>query len=212
MPRRVCQSLLSDAEKRVFVRRRQRRNFFDAGSLLPSKIENPVAQTSVCLSDYRDAGDGILEAHQITEPCDDKATNFAVFELGKILYNENLDAAVFDPPRTLESFDLAALVEELKTNETALLGRLGEYSFEQKETERTFDGKGAVKKETQRESEVFPTRDGKRIVKLLSENGVPLAGEKLAKEEERVGKELAAAEENYEKEQAKHAAVANISS
>jgi len=138
------------------------------------------------------AGNGILEAHRVTEPCieNDVNSDLSILELEKVSYNTNLNAAVFDPPRTLENFDLAALVEELKKNEEALLERVGEYSFVQKETERIFDGKGAVKKETRKTYEVFPTRQGKRVLKLVSENGVSLTGEKLAREEQRVVREI----------------------
>lgn len=180
------------------------RYFFGANSKLPIKIENPAAQTSVCLSNYRDAGNGILEAQKLTEPCAaDSNANSVVFELEKVSYNAPLNQTIFDPPGTLENFDLAALLAELTENEEKLQERLSEYSFVQKVSERTFTGKGAVNKESQRVYEVFPTRGGKRVLKLISENGVPLAGEKLAGEERRASKELTDAEEEFEKEQRK---------
>lgn len=180
------------------------RYFFGVNSKLPIKIENPAAQNSVCLSDYRDAGNGVLEAQKLTEPCAAESNaNSVVFEMEKVSYNAPLNQTIFDPPGTLENFDLAALLVELTKNEEKLQERLSEYSFVQKVTERTFNGKGAVKKESQRIYEVFPTRGGRRVLKLISENGVPLAGEKLAGEERRAGKELTDAEEEFEKEQRK---------
>ena len=180
------------------------RYFFGVNSKLPIKIENPAAQTSVCLSDYRDAGNGVLEAQKLTEPCAAESNaDSVVFELEKVSYNAPLNQTIFDPPGTLENFDLAALLAELTKNEEKLQERLSEYSFVQKVSERTFNGKGAVKKESQRIYEVFPTRGGRRVLKLISENGVPLAGEKLAGEERRAGKELTDAEEEFEKEQRK---------
>lgn len=87
-----------------------------------------------------------------------------------------------------------------------MLERVSEYSFVQKETERAFDGKGGIKKETIKTYEVFPTRQGRRVLKLVSENGVPLTGEKLVKEEQRVVKELEKSEAESARKQEKSVA------
>ena len=183
------------------------RYFFSRKTGLPIKIENSALRYSACFSDYR-IENGILEPHRVTEPCSepDKNPDYSIFELQKVSYNSSFNAAIFDPPPTLENFDLAALVEELRKNEIALQERVSEYSFVQTETERVYDGKGAVKKEIRKTFEVFPTRDGKRVLKLTSENGVPLAGGKLIREEQRVVKELERSEAEYARKQEKSGA------
>lgn len=178
------------------------RYYFGANSKLPVKIENPALAYSFCFGDYREEN-GVLEPHKFVNNCG--ATDAQTFELARVSTNANLTAAVFDPPRTIENFDIAALLAELQKNERELQARLDQYSFVQTSIERDFDDKGAVKKETRKVYEVFPTRAGKTVLKLVSENGVELAGEKLEKENQRVAKELTEAEEDYQKEQAKRA-------
>lgn len=171
---------------------------FGANSKLPIKIENQTLNYSACLSDFRPSEKGVLEAHQIIEPCDNSEKQ-AVYQLEKITYNANLNRTIFDPPLKLENFNLVETIANLFQSEKNMLELIDQYSYEQIQTERTFDGKGLVKTETVRKYEVFPTKIGRRILKLVSENNVPLTGERLAKEEKRAGEKLVEAEEDYQR-------------
>jgi hypothetical protein len=95
--------------------------------------------------------------------------------------------------------DVAALLREVSLNQNQLEQRFTEYSFMQKETAREINSKGEVKKETVKVFEVFPIPHREPVMKLLSENGVPLAGERAAKEQKRVEEEFAKAERDREK-------------
>lgn len=176
------------------------RYFFGASSKLPVKIENPTLGYSFCFGDYRKESD-VLEPHRFINNCGTPTAQ--TFDLVKVSINPTQNVAGFDPPRTLENFDVAALLDELQKNERELQERIDQYSFLQTSVERQFDDKGQVKKEERKIYEVFPTKFGRPVLKLTSENGANLTAEKQQKENERVAKELTEAEENYEKERLK---------
>ena len=82
----------------------------------------------------------------------------------------------------------------------------------QKETGREINSKGEVKKETVKVYEVFPIAHREPVMKLISENGVPLAGERAAKEQKRVEEEFAKAEREQERtSNANKSGVPNVS-
>ena len=85
-----------------------------------------------------------------------------------------------------ESLDVPALLREVGRNQDQVEKRVTEYAFMQKETDREINGKGEIKKETTRVYEVFPVANREPIMKLISENGVALSGERAAKETKRV--------------------------
>lgn len=174
--------------------------YFGATSKMPVKIENPILKRSFCFADYR-LENNVLEPHRLTVDCG--SPDAQTFELAKVTINETQTAAIFDPPRTLENFDVNALLQELQKNERLLQERIDQYSFVQTSIERQFDDKGQVKKEARKTYEVFPTKIGRAVLKLVSENNVPLQGEKLEKENNRVAKALTEADEDFEKERAK---------
>ena len=107
---------------------------------------------------------------------------------------------VFNPPVAGESLDVTALCaksDEIRIQVEACL----EYAFMQKERPRS--AVGEVKKETTKVYEVFPVTDREPITKLVSENGVPLSGERAAKETKRVTEEFLKAERDREKNEQK---------
>ena len=67
---------------------------------------------------------------------------------------------------------------------------LDNYTFEQKEVERTYDSSGKVKKTETRVREVLQI-DGSRYEKLIEENGKPLPPAKAQREQEKMDKEIA---------------------
>ena len=128
-----------------------------------------------------------------------------VLKLQRVSYNAGVPATVFDPPAAAERFDVLALLREVSRNQDEVEKRVTEYSFFQKETERQIDGKGIVKKETIKVYEVFPLPNREPIKKLISENGVPLAGDRAAREDQRVLEEFTKAERDKDKDAEKAA-------
>jgi exoribonuclease R len=92
------------------------------------------------------------------------------------------------------------LLREVGRNQDELEQRVSEYGFKQKETDRAIDSKGVIKKETVKVYDVFPIPNREAVLKLISENGVELTGERAAKEEKRVLEELEKAEREREKD------------
>lgn len=175
--------------------------YFGVKDKLLHKIENPALRTSSCFDDYKSIN-GIFEPHRVIEPCAAGATISRVYELERAAYNNGLKLIAFDPPRLLENFDFAAFMNELRRNQAEIDRKLSEYTYRETRTEREFDDKGAEKKETIRVYEVFPIH-GRRVSKLISENGVPLAPERAEKEANRAAEEIQDIERDREKAQEK---------
>jgi len=130
-------------------------------------------------------------------------TGELTFLLQHASYNTGITDSTFDPPGAAEALDVRALLREVSFNQDQLEQRFTEYSFIQKETSREINGKGEVKKETVKVFEVFPIPNRDAVMKLLSENGVPLSGERAAKEQKRVEEEFAKAERDKDKDEQK---------
>jgi hypothetical protein len=173
------------------------RYLFSAATKLLVGIEDDARQTTTWFEDYRLEG-GILEPHILRLNLG--GTGELRFALERVTYNSGIAGDVFDPPRGEDALDVAALLREVSRNQDEVEKRFTEYSFLQKETNREIDGKGVVKKETVKVSEVFPIANREPIVKLISENGVPLSGERAAKEEKRVQEEFVKAERDKDKD------------
>lgn len=182
--------------------------YFGVKDKLLVKIENPALETSSCFADYKSIN-GILEPHRVVEPCGTAATTTAprIFELERANYNNGLKLIAFDPPRLLENFDFVLFMNELRQNQTEIDRKLSEYTYRETRTEREFDDKGAVKKETVRVYEVFPFY-GRRVSKLISENNVPLSPERAEKEASRAAEEIQDIEREREKAEENRAKIA----
>ena len=141
----------------------------------------------------------ILEPHRVS--INSGGTGELTFLLQRASYNVGIADGVFDPPRATEALDVAALLREVSLNQNKLEKRFTEYSFVQKETDREINSKGEVKKETVKVFEVFPIAHREPVMKLISENGIPLSGEREAKEQKRVEEEFAKAERDKEKDE-----------
>jgi hypothetical protein len=178
--------------------------YFSRNSGLVTKIEDDARKVSARFSDYRPEN-GINEPHQIR--IDLRGTGELTLLLQRATYNTGIASSVFDPP-AVEKLDVAALMREVSRNQDQLEERFTEYSYLQKETDREINNQGEVKKETVKLFEVFPVVNREPILKLLSENGTPLAGERAAKEEKRVQEEFVKSErerdKNVQKKQEEH--------
>ncbi len=160
------------------------------------RIEDEARKTTTRFEDYRLEGN-ILEPHRVSI---NSGTGELTFLLQRVSYNAGVADASFDPPRAEEALDVPSLLREVGRNQDELEKRFTEYSFVQKETDREITGKGELKKETVKVYEVFPIAHREPVMKLISENGVPLAGERAAKEQKRVEEEFEKAERDKEKD------------
>lgn len=174
------------------------RYLFSPSTKLLIGIEDDARKTVTRFDDYRSEGN-ILEPHRMT--VDTGGTGELAFSLRRVSYNTGIADSVFDPPRAGEALDVAALLREVSRNQDQLEQHFTEYSFMKKEIDREISSKGEVKKETVKVFEVFPITNREPVMKLISENGVPLTGERAAKEQKRVEEEFAKAERDKDKDQ-----------
>jgi len=173
------------------------RYLFSPTTKLLTGIEDDARKTTTRFEDYRADGN-ILEPHRMS--VDNGGTGELTFLLQRVSYNNSLPDTAFDPPRAAEDLDVAALLREVSLHQDQLEQRFMEYSFAQKETAREISSKGEVKKETVKVFEVFPIAHRAPVMKLISENGVPLSGERAVKEQKRVEEEFAKAERDKDKD------------
>ncbi|MGH9874848.1 MAG: hypothetical protein ACRD9S_20530, partial [Pyrinomonadaceae bacterium] len=176
------------------------RYLFSPTTKLLVGIEDDARRTITRFEDYRSEG-SILEPHRMS--IDNGGTGELTFLLQRASYNVGISDSAFDPPRAAEALDVTTLLREVSLNQNQLEQRFTEYSFIQKETSREINGKGEVKKETVKVYEVFPIPHREPVMKLLSENGVPLSAERAAKEQKRVEEEFARAERDKDKNEQK---------
>ncbi len=173
------------------------RYLFNTTTKLLAGIEDDARKVTTRFEDYRAEGN-ILEPHRIY--IDNGGTGELTFLLQSANYNTGIADVAFDPPKAAEHVDVVSLLREVGRNQDQLEQRVTEYSFIQKETAREISSKGELKKETVKVYEVFPIANREPVMKLISENGVLLDGERAAKEQKRVEEEFARAECDKEKD------------
>src|SRR6266850_6347172 len=162
------------------------------------KITDDVRKTQTWFENYRPER-GILEPHRIRMSAGDSGE--LTLLLQSVKYDAGLTNRIFDPPGASETLDVPALLRAVGKNQDEIEKRVTEYGFMQKETDREITSKGEIKKETIKVYEVFPIANREPVLKLISENGVPLSGERAAKEDKRVQDEFLKAERDKEKNQ-----------
>ncbi len=170
---------------------------FSTTTKLLLMIEDDARKITTHFEDYRPQGN-ILEPHRVR--LNNIGSGELVLTLLKATHNTGLAEKVFDPPRGDESLDVIALLKEVSQNQDELEKRFTEYSFVQKETNREISSKGELKKETSKVYEVFPIANRAPVMKLISENGITLSGERAAKEQKRVEEEFLKAERDKDKD------------
>ncbi|MGI9107194.1 MAG: hypothetical protein ACR2G4_13205 [Pyrinomonadaceae bacterium] len=170
-------------------------NFGVSNKLLMSVFDNSQ-KLAIYYDDYRPVAGGLLVSHRIGVK--QNTDELFTLLLQNIRYNTGLSDALFEPPGD-ESLNLAELLRAVARNQDEVDERVSDYTFTRKETEREIDDKGVVKKEKTLIHEIYPVTGGGRVLKLISENGVPLSLERMAKEERRVAEAL----EKIERENAK---------
>jgi hypothetical protein len=172
--------------------------YFSVKTWLITKITGDVRNTKVLFEDYK-SEQGIVEPHLVRMNVE--GSGELTLKLQSVKYDTGLDERVFDPPPANENLDVAALLREVGQNQDELEKRVSEYAFKRTETDRSIDSKGQLKKQKQTVYEVYPLPNRDAVVKLISENGVPLSPERAAKEERRVQEEFEKAEREKEKDE-----------
>jgi hypothetical protein len=172
---------------------------FSRSTGLILKTENPARNVVTQYSDYREV-DGLRVAHEVRTTLAGKGQLTSILQA--VRYNLGTPISLFDAP-VATVFDVPELLRVVVRNQDEVEKRFTEYSFLQKETDREISSKGEVKKETVRLHEVFPIPYREPVMKLISENGVPLSPERAAKEGKRVEEELLKAERERGKDEAK---------
>jgi hypothetical protein len=177
--------------------------YFSVKSKLITKVVNNTKKTYVVYGDYRPQH-GLLEPHRLRMSVPGSSDLAPAGELTLVLQsvtqNTGIDDTLFDPPAAADKLDVTALLREVARNQDATEQRVSEYSFLQTETDREINSKGELKKQTVKIYEVFPLPNREPVRKLISENGVPLSGERAAKEDKRVQEEFLKADRDKEKD------------
>ncbi|HXQ74570.1 MAG TPA: hypothetical protein VN844_28960, partial [Pyrinomonadaceae bacterium] len=172
--------------------------YFSVKTKLITKITSDAKKTRLVFEDYA-AESGLLEPHRVRMKLDGSGELTLVLQ--SVKYNTGIDDQLFDPPGAVEKLDITSLLLEVARNQDATENRVAEYSFKQTETDREINGKGELKKQTVKVYEVYPLPNREAVVKLISENGVPLSAERAAKEDKRVQEEFLKAERDKEKDE-----------
>lgn len=170
---------------------------FSAVSKLLIQVADEGRRTVTRFRDYHPVASSRLLAPRRLEILRAVDSEPLVLTLVAARYNTNIDARTFDPPGE-GGLDVAALLREVERNQTAADIRLGEYTYTLTDTELEITDRGEVKNRRVRVFEVYPVPGGRSVKKLLSEDSVPLAPERLTKEERRVAGELEKAERGYQ--------------
>jgi len=172
------------------------RFWFGARSKLPLRVRDDARRQTINYSDYRPTADGVTEPHRLEIKSD--AGESVSLTLRSARYNTNLADSLFEPPGD-SKLNVVELLRDVARNQRELDERVSEYTFTRKETEREINDRGEVKKEKTLTHEIYPVSGGGRVLKLISEDNVPLAAERAAKEERRVAEKI----EELERENAK---------
>ena len=174
--------------------------YFSVKTALITKVTGDVKKTKVVFDNYQKV-EGIQEPHRIRMNVE--GSGELTLLLQSVTFNSGINDSVFDPPGAKEGLDVVALLREVEKNQDELENRVAEYAFKQTETDREINSKGELKKETVKVYEVFPLPNREPVQKLISENGVPLSPERVAKEDRRVREEFEKAEREKEKDEKK---------
>lgn len=95
-------------------------------------------------------------------------------------------------PLKLTPDEVAKLINECGERTTQMTRRLYNYTFKETDTEYMIDKQGRIKSEQSKVFEVYPIAIGKRsrwIYVQVSENGVPLSPERIARERDRAARQ-----------------------
>jgi len=167
------------------------------------EVRDELRGLTLRFSEYRPAngaGGMTLEPHRLEMVRDQEPP--LTLALQSVRYNANLSAELFEPPGDA-TLDIAALLREVGRNQQRVDERISEYTYTRKDTEREINDRGEIKKEKTALYEIYAVPGGGRVLKLVSENSMPLSPEQMAKEEKRVAEELEKIERENQKRKQK---------
>lgn len=177
------------------------RGEFSQTTRLLSRVTDEAGNTLLRFGDYRAEGD-LIEPHLAEVNLSDSVA--LTLRLESVKRNSNISEAAFEPPRGDGSeLDVAALLREVARNQSVIDERVRNYTFTQKQIERTLNERGEVTKENVKVYQVYPIPNRRPVFKLVSENGVALSPERREREERRATNELEEAEREREKDERK---------
>ena len=162
--------------------------WFSTQNKLPVQVADDARGVTLLYSDYRKAPNGLLEPHRVD--IRRRGAEPLVLTLQSASFNTGLDDALFEPPSD-QSLNISELLRAVARNQAQLDRRVSDYTYTRRETQREFDGKGLIKKEKVVVHEVYPVVGGGSVLKLISEDGVPLSPAETEREEKRVVEEMA---------------------
>lgn len=175
------------------------RYWFGANSKLLLKTVDEARGTTVGFADYR-AENGVLEPHRVEMTAGGK--DALTFLLQSARYNTGLSDSLFDPPAA-EALDIPTLLKEVEANQKELDERVSNYAFTEKRTARKINDKGEVREEKVTVYEIYPMPGGGAVLKIISENGVPLSAERAAKQDKKIAEDVARYEAERQKREQK---------
>lgn len=176
------------------------RYWFGVETKLPLQVADDSRAVTIRYKDYRTTQNGLLEPHRIEIVKRDAATLALI--LKGVRYNTGLNDALFEPPGD-QSLNISELLHAVARNQAQLDRRVSDYTFTRTQTQREFDGKGLVKTEKVAVHEVYPVAGGGSVLKLISEDGVPLSDAESEREQKRVVEEMAKLERENAKRKEK---------
>lgn len=118
----------------------------------------------------------------------------------------NLPEIASGEPLNLTAAEIAALVNECGERTTGMMRRIFNYAYTETALEYEVGKRGRVTRERSKVYEVTPVVIGGRgrFTRVqVSEDGAPLSGEKIARERERIVKQLTDAEQDADKSQSR---------
>ncbi|MBA3321234.1 MAG: hypothetical protein H0T45_07270, partial [Pyrinomonadaceae bacterium] len=177
--------------------------WFSVARKLLVQSRDEARSLTLRFGDYRPAGGATknaLEPHHLEIIAEGAQPLTLTLESAR--YNTGLSDSLFEPPSD-QTLDVPALLREVGRNQRQVDERISEYTYTRKGVEREISDRGEVKKEKIEVHEIYPVPGGGRVLKLISENDVPLSPERMAKEEKRVAEELEKIERENQKRKQK---------
>ena len=121
------------------------------------------------------------------------------FTLVRVIYNSGLASSVFDPPAPTRPWMSQLCCVKCPATRTRSRSVFRNTHFSEKKPTARSTVKESSRK-TVKVFEVFPLPNRRPILKLISENGVPLSADPAVKEDKRVQEEFLKAEREQEKD------------
>jgi outer membrane lipoprotein-sorting protein len=176
--------------------------WLDAANGMPLRAEFSSGESTLLCDygDYRKVG-GWMEAHALTLTVKKgERTETYDIKFDNIQHNTQLEAKLFDFPQLSNEAlpDIPALLNAVDVNERRAEKLLDNYGFTETTLNRKITKDGKVKEDSQTRELTF--YKGRRLKRLIAQNGKPLTPAEQEKEIRDVEKQIKKIEENLAKE------------